>query len=58
MGKMSDTSRGVETSTKTGETDQGVTRPILPPRWVWCASSITIRAGRGIEEVQLIFSVK
>ena len=25
MGKMGDTCRGVETSTKTGETDQGVT---------------------------------
>ena len=29
MGKIGDTWRGVETSTKTGETDQGVTVP--PP---------------------------
>jgi hypothetical protein len=29
MGKMSDTWRGVKTSIKTGETDQGVTLPLL-----------------------------
>ena len=34
MGKMGDTWRGVETITKTGETDQGVT---VPPSWgsIW-----------------------
>jgi hypothetical protein len=30
MGKMGDTCRGVETSTKTGGTDQGVTGIIVP----------------------------
>jgi hypothetical protein len=30
MGKMGDTWRGVETSTKTGKTDQGVTQIELP----------------------------
>ena len=29
MGKMGDTWRGVETSTRTGETDQGVTQIFL-----------------------------